>query len=254
MNLERFSLQGKTALVAGASSGIGRSSANLIAAAGANVFLAARREEKLQNIRVAIEAAGGTADYYVADLADERNCKAAVEACKARFGGIDILVNSVGMNSGQIEDQFDSENYAHVMKVDLDATVFMVKYTYPLMEQSGGGSIINISSSAGVKAMPDAGIPYTAAKGAIRSLTRMWGKSFGPAQVRVNSIYPGSILTEMTMGAFDNPEIIPYFTKNIPMGTIGVADDIGYCVLYLASPASAYITGQEFIVDGGLTC
>ncbi|MDR1015442.1 MAG: SDR family oxidoreductase [Coriobacteriales bacterium] len=254
MRLGKLSCEGTVALVAGASSGIGKSSALLLAQAGAQVFLVARRAEKLEELKAAIEAAGGAADCFAADVSEESNCKAAVEACVERFGSVDVLVNSVGMNSGRIEDAFDTENYHKVIKVDLDATVFMVKYAYPLMSDAGGGSIINISSSAGVKAMVDSGIPYTASKGAIRSLSRMWGKQFAPAQVRVNSIYPGYILTEMTTGAFDNPEIMPYFTKDVPMGTIGEADDIGYCVLYLASSASKYVTGQDFIIDGGMTC
>lgn len=254
MSLSGFSLEGRVALIAGASSGIGRSSAELLSEAGANVFLVARREEKLQEIKALIESRGGACGYYAADASVEESCEAAVDACVERFGQVDILVNSVGVNSGRIEDQFDTDNYRRVLKVDLDATIFMTKYAYPVMEKAKGGSIINISSSSAVKAMPDAGIPYTASKGAIKSLTRMWGKSMGPAQVRVNSIYPGFILTEMTEGAFGNPEIAPYFTKDVPMGSIGTADDIGYCVLYLASPASAYVTGQDFIIDGGLTC
>ena len=252
--LSKFNLEGKTALVAGASSGIGRSSAVLLSEAGANVFIVARREARLLELQASIEANGGTCGFFVADLSIEENCKASVEACVQHFGGVDILVNSVGINTGRIEDAFDTENYRYVMRVDLDASVFMIKYAHPFMEKAGGGSIINISSSAGVKAMVLSGIPYTASKGALRSLTRMWGKQFGPAHIRVNSIYPGCILTEMTQGSFGNPELIPLFTKDVPMGTIGEADDIGYCVLYLASPASAYVTGQDFIVDGGLTC
>jgi NAD(P)-dependent dehydrogenase (short-subunit alcohol dehydrogenase family) len=253
MKLEKFSLEGKVALIVGSSSGIGRSSAELMAEAGASVFLVARREAKLREVKNGIEGNGGVCDYYAADAAIESNCGKAVDCCIERFGKLDILVNSGGINTGQVE-QFDTENYNKVMRIDLDATFFMIKYAYPEMVKAGGGSIINISSSAAVKAMVDAGVPYTAAKGALKSLTRMWGKSMGPDKVRINSVYPGCILTEMTTGAFDNPELIPFFTKNIPLGYIGQADDIGYCVLYLASPASAYVTGQDFIVDGGLTC
>jgi NAD(P)-dependent dehydrogenase (short-subunit alcohol dehydrogenase family) len=253
MGIDKFRVDGKTALIAGASSGIGRVSAEELAAAGADIFLVGRRELKLQEVKSAIEQAGGVCGYCSADVSEERNCKAAIDACIKRFGRIDILVNSAGVNTGQVA-QFDTGNYYRVMKIDLDGTFFMIKYAFPEMEKAGSGSIINIASSAAVKAMPSSGVPYTAAKGAIKSLTRMWGKSMGTSRIRINTIYPGLILTEMTEKAFENPETAAHFAKDIPLGRVGQADDIAYCVVYLASPASAYVTGQDFIIDGGLTC
>jgi NAD(P)-dependent dehydrogenase (short-subunit alcohol dehydrogenase family) len=253
MGVDKFRVDGKTALIAGSSSGIGRASAEELAAAGADVFLVARREHKLKEVKSVIEQAGGACEYYAADVSVEENCKVAVDTCLKRFGKIDILVNSAGVNTGRA-DQFDVENYYRVIKIDLDGTFFMIKYAFPCLEKAGCGSIINIASSSAVKAMPAAGVPYTIAKSAIKGLTRMWGKSMAQAKIRINTIHPGLILTELTEGIFKVPGVAEELIKEIPLGRIGQADEIAYCVVYLASPASAFVTGQDFIIDGGFTC
>jgi NAD(P)-dependent dehydrogenase (short-subunit alcohol dehydrogenase family) len=250
----KFDMHDKVVLVTGASSGIGRASAELLANMGASVFITARREERLQQIKADIEAKGGICAYQVCDVSKEGDCKAAVEACINQFGKLDVLVNSAGISGStpNLSEQFETDNFNNVMRINFDGVFYMIKYAYEECAKTGGGSIINISSVAALRGSGP--VVYTAAKGAIKSLTRKLGKEFGPMNIRINSVYPGLIETEMTAEAIANKEYYDSRIKDIPLGRVGQAEDIAYCVLYLASDASAFVTGQDFVVDGGSTC
>lgn len=249
-----FDLTGRTALITGGGSGIGKGCAKILAAAGANVMVVGRRISKLDEVRAEIEADGGVCACFSADLTDETNCKAMVDACVERFGRLDVLINSAGGRGahGSLEEEFSTENYRETMAVDLDSTFMAVKYAWPECAKHGVGSIINIASLAALRASGP--IVYSAAKGAVKSMSRTLAKRLGSKRVRVNTIYPGFIVTEMTAGVRERPELEARFRGESPLGLLGEVEDIGYCALYLASDAARFVTGQDFVIDGGATC
>ena len=248
-----FDLSNRVALITGGGSGIGRGCAVMLAEAGAAVMVVGRREEKLQSVCQKICSRGGTAAYISADLSEEAGCKQAVDACIEQFGRLDILINSAGSRgaNGNLDTEFSTENYRNTMAADLDSTVFTIKYAYSHCAAHGVGSIINIASLAALQARGP--VIYSAAKGAIRSFSRTLAKRLGSMKVRVNTIYPGLIITEMTEGILERPELKAHHQQESPLGLLGRVEDIAYCALYLASDASAFVTGQDFVVDGGAT-
>ena len=252
-----FDLTGRVALITGASShGIGNQSARVLAAYGAKVFLTARREDKLKEAVAEIETDGGTASYLVCDVSNEEDCKAAVEACVKEFGRLDIMVLAAGISglslSGGMEAAFDVDNWKKVQAVNLDGVFYMVKYGWEECAKNGVGSIIPMASLAAWKAAGS--VAYTATKGAIRSMTPCLGKMLAPHGVRFNTFYPGFIDTDMTHGATEYEPFVKSKMPLIPMGRFGNVDDCAYGVLYLASDASGFMTGQHLVVDGGETC
>ena len=251
-----FDLSGRVALVTGASSwGIGSESAKYLAAAGAKVFLVARREEKLQERVAEIEQAGGTAAYFAADVASEEECKAAVEACVQQFGQLDIMVLSAGISglpARSLDDDFNSENYENMLRINLDGSFWMVKHGYHHCAKGGHGSIVAISSLGAYTG--DGSASYTATKGALLSLTTHFGKRLAAENVRYNTVYPGLVDTDMTHMGFSMPEVASRFTSKVPLGRFGKPEDIAAGVLYLASDAAAWVTGQHLIIDGGQAC
>ena len=253
MSHNPFDLTGRVALVTGASShGIGNQSAKTLAAYGAKVFLVARREEKLQAACAEIEAAGGEAGYYACDASTEEACKAAIEACVERFGRLDVMVlaaGSSGLSERSLDDAFDTDNWRFIQSINLDSIFYMVKYGWPECAKNGVGSIIPVSSLAAWHAAGSTA--YTATKGAIRALTNKWGKLLAPQGIRVNALYPGFIDTDMTHGAVTNEAFANMTLPRIPLGRFGTVDDCANAVLFLASDASSWMTGQHLVVDGG---
>ena len=249
-----FDLMGRAALITGGGSSIGRGCAVALAAAGARVMVVGRRLSKLEKVKAEIESAGGVCECFSADLTEEASCKAMVDACVESFGRLDILINSAGGRGahGDLDLEFSAENLRDTMALDFDSTFNAIKYAYPQMEKSGGGSIINIASLAALRASGP--IVYSAAKGAIKSMSKTLAKRLGGMRIRVNTIYPGFIVTEMTAGVMDHPEIRAKYESESPLGLLGQAEDIAYCALYLASDAAKFVTGQDFVVDGGATC
>ncbi len=255
--MDRFKPVNKVIIVTGASSGMGKSTAALLASAGAKIFMTARRKERLEALKAEIIDSGGAADYYDCDITKEENCKAIVESCVKTFGRVDGLVNCAGLvtNSTTLEEEFDTETWESILQMDLYSPMFMVKYVYPEMEKAGGGSIVNISSVAAFQHRPPicSGLAYSTAKGAVKTMSRVLADELAPKKIRVNSVYPGIVKSEMTELAFQkgNEKVLEQLVSKIPLKDYGVPDDIAYCVCYLLSDASRYITGRDFIVDGG---
>ncbi len=250
---QKFELTGRTALVTGGGSGIGRGCALVLAQAGASVVIVGRRMEKLRAVQSEIEEAGGICRCFSADLTIEEKCREAVAYCVEETGRLDILVNSAGgLGAGRGEEEFTAQNLEYTMRTDFNSTFFCLKYAYPECEKNHVGSVINIASLAALRASGP--IVYSAAKGAVRSMSRTLAERFGKKGIRVNTVYPGFILTEMTEKIRDNPELEAKMREDSPLGLLGEAEDIAYCVLYLASDASRFVTGQDFVVDGGAMC
>lgn len=252
-----FDLSGRVALITGASShGIGNESARILAEHGAKVFLTARREDKLKEAVAQIKADGGEASYKATDVSSEEECKAAVEACVAEFGRLDIMVLSAGISgespSGGMDAIFSTENWKKVQGINLDGIFFMIKHGWQECAKNGVGAIIPVSSFAAFR--NDGSLAYTATKGAIRSMTHNLGPLLAPHGVRVNTFYPGLIDTDMThqatlYEAYAKPKL-----AKIPIGRFGTVDDCANAVLFLASDASSFMVGQHLLVDGGEAC
>ena len=250
---DAFRVDGKVALITGGGAGIGKSCALTLASAGAVIFIVDLLEERASSVKAEIESPGGRCGCFCADISQEENCREAVRKCVELFGGLDILINCAGMQgkSGDLETEFDSLNFQKIMGVDLGGTFMMCKYAYPECSKSKG-CIINIASLAALRASGP--LAYTAAKGAVKSFSKTLASRIGEKGVRVNTIYPGFVLTEMTMGVLDRPDLKERFEKDSPMHILGKAEDIAYCALYLASDAARFVTGQDFVIDGGAMC
>lgn len=249
-----FDMTGRVAIITGASShGIGNESARILAAHGCKVFLTARREEQLKKAVAEIEADGGEAGYAVCDVSSEEQCKAAVEACVAKFGRLDVMVLAAGISglsaSGGMDAIFDTENYKKMVSINMDGVFWMLKHGYAECAKHGVGSIIPVGSLASWHASGSAA--YTAGKCAIRGWVTYFGKAFAPMGLRINGLYPGLVATDMTQRAVDNEQAAKMMLSTIPLGRFGEVKDMAHGVLFLASDASSWMTGQHLVIDGG---
>ena len=249
-----FDLTGRTALITGGGSGIGKGCAKMLALAGAKIFIVGRRDNKLLAAAQEIRVAGGECRYLSADLTEEDSCRAAVAACISQYGQLDILINSAGSRGahGTLEEELTADNLRDTMAADFDSTFMMIAQAYQEIAKSNHGSIINIASLAALQARGP--VVYSAAKGAVRSMSRTLAKRLGPVGVRVNTIYPGFIITEMTEKIHEMPEREEKMRSDSPLHKLGEVSDIALCALYLSSDAARFVTGQDFVIDGGATC
>jgi len=253
MTNQLFNLKGKTALITGASKGIGEAIARIYASCGANLVINSRKQEDLDNLSAEIRAAGGICTGIAANAGNLEECKMLIEKAMAVYGSIDILVNNAAANPvyGPIvtceEWAFDK-----IMDVNLKAPFELCKLVYPIMKQSGGGSVINISSIAGLTPDPGLGM-YSVSKAALNMLTKVMAKEWGQDKIRVNAICPGLIKTKFSEALWQNEKWLAGFIKHLPLGRMGTVEEIAGLALFLASEASAYCTGTLFTADGGIT-
>ena len=244
-----FSLQGKVALVTGASQGIGEAIAKRLAAQGATVVCAARTLRKLQEVADAITAEGGKADVVVADLSDGASVRAAITTTVERHGAIHILVNNAGITRDKLLIQMKEEDWDAVIDTNLKGAWTAIQAaTKPMMKQRWG-RIINIASVVGQMGNPGQA-NYVAAKAGLIGLTKSVARELASRNVTANAVTPGYIETAMTAGLPE--EVKAEFTKQIPLGRMGTADDIAAAVAFLASDEAGYITGQVLSVNGGM--
>jgi 3-oxoacyl-[acyl-carrier protein] reductase len=244
-----FNLDGKIALVTGASQGIGEAIARQLAAQGATVVCAARTLNKLQDVADAITAAGGKADVIAADLSDTASVKAAVAATVERHGAIHILVNNAGITRDKLLIQMKEEDWDAVIDTNLKGAWTAIQAaTKPMMKQRWG-RIINIASVVGQMGNPGQA-NYVAAKAGLIGLTKSVARELASRNVTANAVTPGYIETAMTAGL--PGEVKAEFTKQIPLGRMGTAADIAAAVAFLASDEASYITGQVLSVNGGM--
>jgi NAD(P)-dependent dehydrogenase (short-subunit alcohol dehydrogenase family) len=241
------SLSGKVALVTGAARGIGAGIASLFAAEGAAVVIADILDERGEALASDIGRDGGKAIFARLDVTLEGDWTKAVAATIERFGRIDILINDAGIHDRRGIIDIDLEGWRKTMAVNLDGMLLGMRAVAPVIRDAGGGSIVNMSSAAGLAgtAFP----AYSASKWAVRGLTRCAALEFAPWNIRVNAICPGLVVTELNQG---QPYLEPVIKAN-PLGRAGTVEDIAKLALFLASDASAYVTGQDHIVDGGTT-
>ncbi|MGV0911059.1 SDR family NAD(P)-dependent oxidoreductase [Martelella sp. FOR1707] len=240
-------LSGKTAIVTGAGRGQGAVEAALLAEAGARVMLCDVLVDEGEAEAEKLRAAGHDARFMKLDVTSEADWQAVVDAVRAWAGSLDVLVNNAGIiNRKTIADMSVAE-WRKVLDVNATGAFAGLKAALPLMAETGGGSVINISSNSGFSGHYDPA--YTASKWALRGLTRTAAMEYAEKGVRVNAICPGLIVTDLNR---NSPHLKPMIEMT-PMGRSGEAEEVAQLVLFLASDASAFITGEDFVIDGGFT-
>ncbi len=253
--LDLFRLDDKTAVVTGGGRGLGQYMVETLSEAGANVVLCSRNQEDLEEVKEGIEAKGGKALALRCDVTDPDDVEDVVSETEERFGTIDILVNNSGATWGAPAEEMPLDKFDLVVQVNVRGTFLMAQAVGRRMIEHGrGGKIVNIASIAGlVGGHPDymQTIGYNSSKGAIISMTRDLATSWARYGINVNAIAPGWFPTKMSGGLIEQFE--DKMLADIPLGRFGGEDDIKGAILFLASSAANYVTGQTIIVDGGLT-
>ena len=249
-------VSGKVAIVTGAAQGLGRASAELLAREGASVVVADVQVDAGEAVAEGIRAAGGTARFLRLDVTSEPGWQQAVADTVSAYGGLHVLVNNAGVALQKHVMETSLEEWRNLMAVNLDGVFLGTKAAIPVMSESGGGSIVNLSSVAGIVAHPELAA-YSASKGGVRLLTKSVAAYCGMAGlgVRVNSIHPAFVRTPLLdefLAAREDPEAaLKEVVSAHPIGFLGEPDDIAYGVLYLASDESRWVTGTELVIDGG---
>lgn len=254
--MDAFSLKGKTAIVTGASYGLGARMANTFAAAGANVVLAARTVEKLEGVKAQVEGHGVRALVQGCDVTVPAQVQATVAAAWDEFGRVDILVNNAGVaaEAAIMPERVPDELFAQTMLTNLNGMfTFCREVGARQLADGRGGSIINISSVAGLGGVAHFPPAYQASKAAVINLTRNLGASWASRGVRVNALCPGWFPSEMTNPWFALPPFLSRVLAMTPMARLGREDELDGALLFLASDASSFMTGATLVVDGGIS-
>lgn len=257
MNLEflkeKFDLEGKVAVVTGASKGIGEAMADAFGACGAKVVISSRKQDALDALAESFRSKGHEVAALAANMGNPGEAEKLVNFTVEQFGGIDIVVNNAACNAafGPVVNT-ESSAFDKIINVNVKAVFEMAKYAYPYLKESSGASVINISSVGGITPEPGIGI-YNVSKAAVISLSKVLAKEWGRDGIRVNAICPGLIKTKMSEALWSNEEIVNGIKKTLPLGRIGNIEELQGLALLLATEAGSYMTGGAYTVDGGFT-
>jgi NAD(P)-dependent dehydrogenase (short-subunit alcohol dehydrogenase family) len=252
MNIQsKFSLQGKVAIVTGASKGIGKAIAEALGQAGAKVVVSSRKQEAVEEVANEFKKQNIEALAVAAHMGQMDDVKNLASKTIAHFGGIDIIVNNAASNPvfGPVSDTDDSA-FDKIIDVNVKGPFVLCKAAYPEMKKRGGGSVINISSIEGLTPSPGLGI-YSMSKASLIMLTKAMAREWGGDNIRVNAICPGLIKTKFSRALWENESILNHFISKTPIQRMGEPDDIAGLALFLASEAASYCTGGVYVADGG---
>jgi cyclopentanol dehydrogenase len=245
-------LDGKVALISGGARGQGAAEAETFVREGAKVVFGDVRDDEGKKVEAGIRDRGGDAVYVHLDVTNEADWRGAVQTATTRFGRLDILINNAGILIPRVPiEERTAAEWDTVMAVNAKGVFLGTKYAIPAMRRSGGGSIVNISSVAGIGQSAHQEPAYAASKGAIRIFTKVTASQHAKDRIRCNSVHPGPVDTEMFHSAFRDRELLERRLQRIPLGRMGTVAEIVSAVLYLASDESSYITGSELVIDGG---
>jgi 3(or 17)beta-hydroxysteroid dehydrogenase len=241
-------LVGKVAIISGAASGMGAATARIFAREGANVVIADVLEHEGRQMADAI---GAAARFEPLDVTKEDNWAAAVAATTRHFGKLDVLVNNAGISGSAEQDFYSTEAWHRIMAVNATGVFFGIKHVIPAMVANGGGSIVNLSSIAGIIGSEHVHMAYNASKAAVRLMTKSVAVQHAKDKIRANSVHPGIMPPMRTSGRTADPSVRAERMRVIPMRRPGEVDEVAYAILFLASDEASYITGSEIHVDGG---
>ncbi|WP_170427197.1 SDR family NAD(P)-dependent oxidoreductase [Ruegeria arenilitoris] len=244
-----FDLTGRVACVTGASSGLGRRVALVLAAAGARVVGVARRAEALAELKA---EAGENVETVAADVADRSGIEKLVDQIAQPFGAPDIVVHAAGINTREVADDVTAQGWDQTLALNLSAPFFLSQAMVPTMKSKGWGRIVNFASLQTTRAFPG-GIAYGASKAGVGQLTRAMAEAWSSHGITANAIGPGFFPTELTQAVFDDPDRAARNAAQTCTNRNGRLQDIDGPILFLCSPASDYVTGQVLMVDGGFT-
>ena len=245
-------LEGKVALISGGARGMGAEEAKLFAREGAKVVIGDILEMEGHQTEAEVNEVGGECLFVMLDVTNEAQWQGAVAATVARFGKLDILVNNAGIFRGNPVEDTTTQEWDQIMDINAKGVFLGTKLVIPEMRKAGGGSIINISSVAGLVGNPFSSA-YNASKGAVRLLTKSTAIQYAKDGIRANSIHPGVIETPMTQDVVNDPSFREFRLTANPISRLGQPADIAYGALYLASDESSFVTGSELVIDGGWT-
>jgi NAD(P)-dependent dehydrogenase (short-subunit alcohol dehydrogenase family) len=252
-------VKGKVAIVTGGASGIGRATCLLLAKEGAKVAIADINDSAGREVVSEIESSGGSAQYWHMEVTNGKEVERTFADIHGKFGKINVLVNNAGISGvAKPTHEVEETEWDKIINVNLKGVFLCTKHAVPYMKKAGGGSIINLSSFAGIVGI-GGDAPYHAAKGGVRLMTKTDAICYAKDKIRVNSVHPGSISTPLLEDFIrdfggDDPEAFrKHLISMFPIGSLGEPNDIAFGILYLASDESKYVTGSELVIDGGYT-
>ena len=246
-------LAGKVALISGGARGQGAAEAQLFVREGAAVVFGDILDDEGKKVEASIRASGGQATYVHLNVTREVDWRAAVATAVQTYGKLNVLVNNAGILFRSKIEETSEADWDRIMAVNVKGVFLGTKCTIPAMRQAGGGSIVNISSTAGLVGNSGETAAYTATKGAVRLFTKATAMQHVKDNIRCNSVHPGPIATDMIKDVLENRAAWEQRLRRLPMGRVGTPDEVAYGVLFLASDESSYMTGSELVIDGGTT-
>ncbi len=246
-------LDGKVALISGGARGQGATEGRMMAQEGAKVVLGDLLDEQGRAVEAEIRAAGGAATYVHLNVTSESDWQSAVQTAENTYGGLHVLVNNAGILIRATIEETTEDDFDRIMAVNVKGVFLGTKHAIPAMRRAAGGSIVNISSTAGLVGSPGETAAYSATKGSVRLFTKSTAIQHAKDNIRCNSVHPGPIATDMIKDMLEDPEQWEQRMRRLPFKRPGRPEDIAHGVIYLASDESSFVTGAELVIDGGTT-